>query len=73
MSKVFLDCKGLSCPLPVVKVSQAMRNMKAGDTLEVEATDFVFFMDVKAWASRTGNELVKLEKDSIVKAVIKKV
>ena len=34
-----LDTKGLNCPLPILKVKKAIREVPVGGTLEVLATD----------------------------------
>ena len=34
-----LDLKGLSCPLPIVKTAQAIRDLQSGDLIEALATD----------------------------------
>ena len=54
-----LDCKGLSCPMPIVKTAQAIRTMTAGDLIEVLATDPGSVKDFAAWSKATGNELVE--------------
>ena len=61
MTDVVLDCTGLSCPLPVVKTAQAMKELEPGQVLELLATDPGVEPDMKAWTNRTGHELVNLE------------
>ncbi len=53
-----LDCTGMAGPLPVVKTSQAIKTIEAGQVLELLATDPGVEPDMKAWTSRTGNELL---------------
>lgn len=53
-----LDCKGMQCPLPVIKTAQAIKTIGVGEVLELLATDPGVEPDMKAWTSRTGNELV---------------
>lgn len=68
-----LDLKGLSCPLPVVKTAQAMREAVTGDLIEVLATDPGSVPDFKAWCATTGNELVELtEPDGVYRFLIQK-
>ncbi len=55
-----LDCTGLSCPLPVVKTSQAIKKIEPGQVLELLATDPGVEPDMQAWARRTGNELLSI-------------
>ncbi|NNN16478.1 MAG: sulfurtransferase TusA family protein [Acidimicrobiaceae bacterium] len=61
-----LDCQGLACPLPVVKTAQEMKKLSVGDVLELLATDPGVEPDMRAWSSRTGNELIKIERDGQV-------
>lgn len=61
-----LDCQGLQCPLPVIKTAQAIKNLEVGQVLELLATDPGVEPDMKAWATRTGNELVNIAKDGNV-------
>jgi NADPH-dependent 2,4-dienoyl-CoA reductase/sulfur reductase-like enzyme/peroxiredoxin family protein/TusA-related sulfurtransferase/rhodanese-related sulfurtransferase len=53
-----LDCSGLQCPGPIMKVFEAMQEMDDGQELEVSASDPGFTRDVEAWCRRTGNTLV---------------
>lgn len=61
-----LDCAGLACPLPVVKTAQAIKNLALGQVLEVLATDAGVEPDMRAWSSRTGNELLSITKQGDV-------
>ncbi len=57
-----LDLKGLLCPIPVVKMAKAIKEIEIGQTIEAFATDPGVMADIPAWARSTGNELVTLEK-----------
>ncbi len=57
MSQV-LDAKGLLCPLPVLKARRAMKQVAAGEVLEVLATDPGAVEDFKSFCEVTGHELV---------------
>jgi tRNA 2-thiouridine synthesizing protein A len=59
-----VDAKGLSCPMPIVKTAQAMKEMPSGALLEVLATDAGSQKDFVAWAKSTGNELVEQTTDA---------
>lgn len=61
-----LDCIGMACPLPVVKTAQAIKTIDVGQVLELLATDPGVEPDMKAWSSRTGNELLGIDKDGEV-------
>ncbi len=54
-----LDCKGLSCPLPILKTKKAMDALSTGEILKMEATDPGSINDITSWAKRTGNELLQ--------------
>ena len=45
-----LDCKGLSCPLPIVKTAIAIKRQQPGELLEVLATDPGSVQDFQGWA-----------------------
>jgi tRNA 2-thiouridine synthesizing protein A len=72
--KLSLDFKGLLCPMPVVKIAQAMKQVQIGDTVEALATDPGVVADIPAWARASGNELVSMEKqEKVFKFVVKRV
>jgi len=68
-----LDLKGLSCPLPIVKTSKAVKEMASGELIEVLATDPGSVQDFSAWCRSTGNELVEQRRDDgVFRYVIRK-
>lgn len=70
---ITLDACGLSCPGPLMKVKENIDNLKDGEILNVRASDPGFFEDIKAWCTRTNNELINLKKSKgIINASIKK-
>lgn len=69
-----LDLKGLLCPMPVVKLAKAMKEITAGQTVEATASDPGVLADIPAWCKSTGNELVTMEKqEKVFRFVVKKV
>jgi NADPH-dependent 2,4-dienoyl-CoA reductase/sulfur reductase-like enzyme/peroxiredoxin family protein/TusA-related sulfurtransferase/rhodanese-related sulfurtransferase len=58
-----LDCSGLQCPGPIMKVFETMKTLKDGALLEVSASDPGFTRDIAAWCRRTGNTLVSTGRD----------
>ncbi len=72
MDGYFLDCKGLNCPMPIVRLSQAMRSLASGARLVIEADDPAFRADVEAWVRRFGHTLVSFEAGSVQRAVLEK-
>jgi tRNA 2-thiouridine synthesizing protein A len=68
-----LDLRGLSCPLPIAKTAQAIRDLSVGDLIEVHATDPGSVPDFAAWCTTTGHELVeRTEGDGVYRFVIRK-
>jgi tRNA 2-thiouridine synthesizing protein A len=68
----YLDCKALSCPLPIVRVSQAMKEMLPGQTLLIEAVDPAFQSDLEAWARTTGYEVLDFSEGPVQRALVRK-
>ena len=58
-----LNMEGLLCPIPVVKLSQAMKEVPVGGVIESFATDPGVLADIPAWCKTTGNELMKMERE----------
>ena len=46
-----LDLSGLLCPIPVVKVSKAIKDIAIGEAIEATATDPGVLMDIPAWCT----------------------
>lgn len=65
-----LDCTGLSCPMPVIKTAQAIKALAPGKVLELLATDPGVEPDMKAWTTRTGNDLLGIRQDGDVYHVL---
>ncbi len=61
---VTLDCKGLNCPMPLIKTKKALDSMEIGQILFVEATDAGTKADIPALLKRTGNELIEMREES---------
>ncbi|MCA8959849.1 MAG: sulfurtransferase TusA family protein [Planctomycetes bacterium] len=66
-----VDARSLRCPLPVIEVAKAARELGPGSIMTVVATDPAFTMDIEAWCRRTGNTLVEVERsgDEVVATI----
>lgn len=61
-----VDARGLNCPLPLLKARQALRDMTAGETLLVLATDAGSWRDFAAFAGQSGHVLLEaVEMDAV--------
>lgn len=61
---VELDASGLSCPMPIMKLSKAIKSMQSGQVLKLIGTDPGSLEDVPKWCKRTGNELLQIDSKS---------
>ncbi|WP_181349004.1 sulfurtransferase TusA family protein [Thalassobacillus sp. CUG 92003] len=58
-----LDAKGVACPMPLVKTKKAMKELRAGEVLEIHATDNGAKSDLTAWAKSSGHDLIDSDED----------
>jgi tRNA 2-thiouridine synthesizing protein A len=69
-----VDARGQSCPGPLVGLARALKDARAGDVLELLATDPGSKSDVPSWATLTGNALLEAsEQDGHFRYVVRKV
>ncbi len=57
-----LDCIGLYCPMPIVNTKQEIDKLAIGEILEVLADDPAAEEDLNAWAKRTGQKILEIDK-----------
>ena len=68
-----IDCVGLYCPMPVLKVREALDTMSEGEVLEVLADDPAAEEDIPRLVDRIGHKLIKKEKSGrVLRFIIKK-
>ncbi|WP_424015993.1 sulfurtransferase TusA family protein [Halorubrum xinjiangense] len=69
-----LDVKGLSCPMPDVKMKSAIDDLTPGEGLEIVATDPGSVSDIDGWATGTdGVTLVEQgESDDVYTHYVRK-
>ena len=58
---VELDCRGLSCPMPILKLTKAMKKLDSGKVLKMIGSDPGSKQDVPDWCKRKGHELLDLQ------------
>lgn len=64
MADFTVDARGLQCPMPIIKLSQAIKQASSGQTIELISTDRGSCSDVPAWADDMGHVLTdKSEQD----------
>ena len=68
-----IDACGLSCPGPIMKLSDTISKLNNGEILEITSTDRGFYSDVQAWCNSTNNTLLNLiNADKKIVATIQK-
>jgi tRNA 2-thiouridine synthesizing protein A len=66
-----VDSRGSACPGPITDLALAYRRAKVGDVIELWATDPGVKSDVRAWATKTKNEVVSVDdRDGKIVAVL---
>lgn len=56
---VELDATGLSCPMPLMKLSTAVKKMNTGQVIKMIGTDPGSLDDIPKWCKRSKNELLE--------------
>ena len=56
-----IDCRRLLCPMPVIRVQDAVADMALGDTLTAVCTDPGVLEDIPAWCRINGHALVSAQ------------
>lgn len=59
-TSIDLDCAGLACPGPIMKLADTMRTLAVGDEVVVHVSDPGFALDGPAWAKRNGHQLLSI-------------
>lgn len=68
-----LDCKGLACPMPIVKTKKAMDQILSGQVIEIQATDKGSLADMQGWAKNTGHQyLGTIHEGDVLKHYLRK-
>lgn len=65
-----VDCCGLQCPGPIMKVHESIGEISDGEILEVSATDMGFARDIASWCRQTGNTLIGTERKGLESIVL---
>ena len=58
-----LDCKRLSCPLPILKTRKAMETLSSGDILKILCTDPGSVNDMSSWSNSTSHMILSSDEE----------
>lgn len=69
-----VDARRLLCPLPVIRLQEAIDTLQTGDCVEIICSDPGTLQDIPAWCRVHGHEVIETEKQDfafrfVVKAV----
>ncbi len=68
-----LDCLGLFCPIPIIKIRDAIRQLSVGQTIEMLSDDPASDADMTSWSARTGHELLERNRNGgVFRFVVRK-
>jgi TusA-related sulfurtransferase len=69
-----LDCRGMLCPLPVVRLANHIDDLPVGGTVAVVADDAAARPDVAAWCRMRGQEYLgeDLAGDGVPRFVVRR-
>lgn len=67
-----LDCRDMTCPMPIVQLSMEIREIEIGQQLCIQAHDAAFLPDIAAWARMTGHELLETSDGDIKTATVRR-
>lgn len=59
-----LDAKGLRCPMPIMKATKTIKEMKPGQILKITATDPGSKRDFEGWAKNGGHTLLDVKEEN---------
>ncbi|MEN6412738.1 MAG: DsrE/DsrF/DrsH-like family protein [Veillonellales bacterium] len=60
-----IDASGLQCPGPIMQVHKALAVMEPEQVLKITVSDPGFAADITAWCQRTGNRLLKINRQGV--------
>ncbi len=60
---VIVDTTGTFCPVPIIKLSEAIRNIDEGGVVELVSDDAAIELDLPAWCRSTGHHVIGESKE----------
>jgi tRNA 2-thiouridine synthesizing protein A len=60
---VDVDATGLHCPLPLLRLKKALKEMQSGEIVRVIATDPAVHLDFGVYAEQTENKIIDYLQD----------
>ncbi len=63
VSRIVVDARGLLCPLPVIRLQDAVKNLPPGTEVELIGTDPGIMQDIPAWCRINGHLILESRSD----------
>ena len=57
-----LNTNGLLCPMPVIKMQNAVAKLSPGELLKVTSSDFGSLLDIPSWCRVHGHTILSITK-----------
>ncbi|NYT46794.1 MAG: sulfurtransferase TusA family protein [Candidatus Methanofishera endochildressiae] len=54
-----VDAAGLHCPLPLLRLKKALKEMQSDEVVRVIATDSAAHLDFGVYSEQTGHEIIE--------------
>lgn len=77
-TEMVVDCRGLSCPMPIVNAKKALTELEVGQAMRVLATDPGSVSDFQGWVKMLKNaellaqETTEMEGSTVYVHIIRK-
>lgn len=59
-----VDAAGLHCPLPLLRLKKALKEMQTGEIVRVIATDPAAHLDFGVFIEQVGHDMLKIENEA---------
>lgn len=66
MAQIDIDCKGQTCPVPLVEVRKALRKAAKGDIIQVVGTHPASKKEIPMAVEALGDELLEIQEQGNV-------
>jgi len=63
VSRIVVDARGLLCPLPVIRLQDAVKNLPPDTEVELIGTDPGIMQDIPAWCRINGHRILESRSD----------
>jgi tRNA 2-thiouridine synthesizing protein A len=70
---IIIDATKLFCPMPVIRLGEAIAKANIGDKIQIIATDRGVLHDIPAWCKVHGQKVVDINEDEIITIVVVKI